>query len=47
VDLDLRLRIIHGKETVVEETGDLVRAARDFRRWVLTRGAGEPRVAAV
>jgi Zn-dependent oligopeptidase len=36
-ELDLRLRVIHGAETVVEETTDALAAAREFRRWVLER----------
>ncbi len=37
VDLDLRLRVIHGHETVVEETRDALAAARTFRDWIAAR----------
>jgi hypothetical protein len=46
VDLDLRLRIIHGRETVVEETRDAPAAARQFRSWIQARWPREPRPAA-
>ncbi|MFN8177127.1 MAG: M3 family metallopeptidase [bacterium] len=47
IDLDLRLRIIHGKETVVEETRDALAASRDFRRWVGAKWPRDPRPTAV
>ncbi len=37
VDLDLRLSVIHGHETVVEETRDALAAARIFREWIAAR----------
>ena len=43
VDLDVRLRVIHGTETVVEETRDALAGTREFRRWVESRW---PRAAA-
>jgi Zn-dependent oligopeptidase len=36
-DLDLRLRVIHGTETVVEETEDPLQAAAGFRAWLRER----------
>jgi hypothetical protein len=36
-ELDLRLRIIHGQETVAEETRRPLEAAEAFRRWVRAR----------
>ena len=44
-DLDARLSIIHGHETIVEETTDALGAARRFREWVLERWPREPRSA--
>ena len=41
-DLDLRLSVIHGKETVVEETRDIAAAAGKFRTWVLENWPHEP-----
>ncbi len=35
IDLDLRLSVIHGKETVVEETTDVLAASEKFRTWIL------------
>ena len=43
VDLELRLRIIHGHETVVEETRDALGAARKFGEWVGSRWPRDPR----
>lgn len=40
-NLDLRLRVIHGRETVVEETTDALAAARAFRQWVAARWPGD------
>jgi hypothetical protein len=45
VDLDLRLRIIHGKETVVEEGGGPLAAAGVFREWILRNWPPAPVVA--
>jgi len=42
-DLDIRLRVIHGAETVVEETTDPLQAAAAFRTWLRER---RPRTAA-
>lgn len=36
-ELDLRLRVVHGAETVVEETEDPLAAAAAFRRWLRQR----------
>ncbi len=38
VDLDLRLRVIHGAETIVEEGKSPLEAARVLRDWILERG---------
>ena len=35
IDLDLRLRVIHGRETIVEEGKSPLEVASDFRRWIL------------
>jgi Zn-dependent oligopeptidase len=45
VDLDLRLRVIHGHETVVEETRDALAAARTFGEWVGSRWPRDSRSA--
>jgi hypothetical protein len=37
VDLDIRLRVIHGNETVVEEGKKPLEVARMFRDWILAR----------
>ncbi len=44
VDLDLRLRVIHGAEVVLEEALAPLEAGRAFREWILERrpGARDP-----
>jgi hypothetical protein len=42
VDLDLRLSIIHGSETVVDEGRDALAAAAEFRTWLIRRWPTEP-----
>jgi Zn-dependent oligopeptidase len=40
LDLDLRLRVIHGPEEVVPEGTDPARAGQVFRRWVMEKWPG-------
>ncbi len=42
MDLDLRLSVIHGPETVVDEGRDALAVAAEFRAWLLRKWPTEP-----